>query len=53
MTDQPTELEQRIALVLCQFRRVTRDMPSALEINQAIPTARRIIKEITNHKDTV
>ena len=45
-------LEIKIATRLCQFRRVTRDMPSMAEIHRAIPFARSIISEIKLPKPT-
>lgn len=36
-------LETKVATMLCQFGRVTRDMPSQAEIENAIPYARSLI----------
>lgn len=37
-------LERRVAQCLCQFNRITRDMPSEVEIGRALPQARSLIK---------
>ena len=39
-------LERRVATILCQYNRITRDMPSAAEIGRALPHARSLIKEV-------
>ena len=38
-------IEQRVAQILCQHGRLTRDMPSSAEMGRALPIARALIKE--------
>lgn len=46
-----TDLIRRIATSLCQFNRVTRDMPSEAEIQRAMPYAISLIKQVHQQPD--
>lgn len=39
-------IEQRVAQILCQHGRLTRDMPSSAEMGRALPIAQALIKEV-------
>lgn len=39
-------LERRVAQMLCQYGRITRDMPPPWEMGRAIPHAKSLIKEV-------
>lgn len=41
-------IEQRVAQILRQSGRLTRDMPSSAEMGRAIPLARSLIKDVRN-----
>lgn len=46
----PSALETFVATTLCQYGRVTRDMPSAAELERAMPRARSIISAVRNER---
>ncbi len=43
---QPSALETLVATILCQYGRVTRNMPSEAELQRALPMARSIIAAV-------
>jgi hypothetical protein len=51
-TNLSEELETRIATELCQYGRITRDMPSEAEIRRALPYARSLISVVREHDTT-
>lgn len=46
------ELLTSIATTLCQYRRITRDMPSAEELQKAMPVAESIARRVLTSVET-
>ncbi len=50
--EQMTALERRVATAMCQFNRVTRDMPREDELVRALSYARSLIREVRSYPPT-